>query len=108
MASHGSSLALCWKLTKLSCTFVIYLLIHSQFICIVKLRCRLNWPLNLHFTAPPCDCTRVEDVGRGTADLVPLVLQPLAGPLLGGIVAQSARHPTQEANTCLGTLSQQG
>ena len=40
----------------------------------------------------PRGAGRVYDVGRGAADLAPLALQPVGGPLLGGVIAQSTGH----------------
>ena len=40
----------------------------------------------------PGAAARVNDVGRGAAYLAPLVLQPVGGPLLSGVIAQSAGH----------------
>lgn len=40
----------------------------------------------------PGGAGRVDDVGRGAADLIPLALQPVGGPLLGGVIAQSTGH----------------
>ena len=40
----------------------------------------------------PRGAGRVNDVGRGAAYLGPLALQPVRGPLLGGVIAQSTGH----------------
>ena len=40
----------------------------------------------------PGGASRVNDVSRGATYLGPLALQPVGGPLLGGVIAQSTRH----------------
>ena len=44
----------------------------------------------------------VDDVSGAPTDFISLVLQPLTGPVLGGVVAQGARHcGHQQPPSCL-------